>query len=207
MWDDLINYFGGLWNGITGNNPTALGNPASTVNVVSKTANGFTPINPTDIAPLLANNQYTSMLSPQAMANYMNANKLSIANLNNSLSTVDGSKALASLIQNQNSMMRPNAWSFEGAFGNNNYAGWAGTAVQGLTALGNLYLGYKGLKQNEKALNENIALQRANYRNTARALNNQYRDQMSGRGYNGQSAEAARALGRDYERRKVQETY
>nr|QTZ82744.1 MAG: hypothetical protein [Enquatrovirus sp.] len=207
MWDDLINYLGGLWNGVTGNNPTALGNPASTVNVVPKTVNGFTPINPTDIAPLLANNQYTSMLSPQAMANYMNANKLSIANLNNSLSTVDGSKALASLIQNQNSMMRPNAWSFEGAFGNNNYAGWAGTAIQGLSALGNLYLGYKGLKQNEKALNENIALQRANYRNTARALNNQYRDVMSGRGYNGQSAEAARALGRDYARRKVAETY
>lgn len=207
MWDQFINYLGGLWNGITGNNPTALGNPASTVNVVSPTVNGFTPVNPTDIAPLLANNQYTSMLSPQAMADYMNANKLSIANLNNSLSTVDGSKALASLIQNQSAMTRPDAWSFEGAFGNKNYAGWAGTAIQGLSALGNLYLGYKGLKQNEKALNENIALQRANYRNTARALNNQYRDQMSGRGYNGQSAEAARALGRNYERRKVQETY
>lgn len=207
MWDPYTNYLGGLWNGITGNNPTALGNPASTVNVVSPTVNGFTPVNPTDIAPLLANNQYTSMLSPQAMADYMNANKLNVANLNSSLSTADGAKALSGLVQNQSAMTRPDAWSFEGAFGNKNYAGWAGTAIQGLSALGNLYLGHKGLEQNKKAINENIALQRANYRNQAKAMNNQYRDQMSGRGYNGQSADSARALGRTYDSRKVSETY
>lgn len=38
-------------------------------------------------------------------------------------------------------------------------------------------------------------------------LNNQYRDQLSGRGYNGMPAEATRALGRDYDNRKVSETY
>lgn len=207
MWDTYTNYLGGLWNGITGNNPTALGNPANTIGVASPVVNGFTPVNPTDIAPILANNQYTSMLSPQAMADYMNANKFTMANLNNSLSTADGAKALSGLVQNQSSMARPDAWSFEGAFGNKNYAGWAGTTIQGLSALGNLYLGYKGLNQNEKKINEDIALQRANYRNQAKAINNQYRDQMSGRGYNGQSAESARALGRTYDNRKVSETY
>lgn len=207
MWDTFTNYLGGLWNGITGNNPTALGNPASTVNVVSPTVNGFTPVNPADIAPLLANNQYTSMLSPQAMADYMNANKLTVANLNSSLSTAEGAKALSGLVQNQSAMTRPGAWTMEGAFGNKNYAGWAGSAIQGLSALGNLYLGYQGLKQSKKALNEQIALQRANYRNQAKAMNNQYRDQMSGRGYNGMSSSAMSALGRQYDNRKVSETY
>ena len=207
MWDTYTNYLGGLWNGITGNNPTALGNPANTIRVASPVVNGFTPVNPTDIAPILANNQYTSMLSPQAMADYMNANKFTMANLNTSLSTADGAKALSGLVQNQSSMARPDVWSSEGAFGNKNYAGWADTSIQGLSALGNLYLGYKGLNQNEKKINEDIALQRANYRNQAKAINNQYRDRMSGRGYNGQSAESARALGRAYDNRKVSETY
>lgn len=80
---------------------------------------------------------------------------------------------------------------------------WYCGHIQGLTALGNLYLSYKGLKEAKRVNNENIALQRANYRNSARALNNQYRDQLSGRGYNGMSAEATRALGCDYDNRKV----
>ena len=104
---------------------------------------------------------------------------------------------------------RPDFWSLEGAFGSNtgNYAGWANSAISGVTALGNLYYGYQGLKLAKKELAERTALQRANYRNSARAMNSAYRDQASGRGYNGMSQEAKSALGQQYANRKVSETY
>lgn len=104
---------------------------------------------------------------------------------------------------------RPDFWSLEGAFGSKtgNYAGWANSAISGLTALGNLYFGYQGLKLAKKELAERTALQRANYRNSARAMNSAYRDQASGRGYNGMSQEAKSALGQQYANRKVSETY
>ena len=104
---------------------------------------------------------------------------------------------------------RPDFWSLEGAFGSNtgNYAGWANSAISGLTALGNMYFGYQGLKLAKKELAERTALQRANYRNSARAMNSAYRDQASGRGYNGMSQESKSALGQQYANRKVSETY
>ena len=103
----------------------------------------------------------------------------------------------------------PDFWSLEGAFGSKtgNYAGWANSAVSGLTALGNLYFGYQGMKLAKKELAERTALQQANYRNSARAMNSAYRDQASGRGYNGMSQEAKSALGQQYANRKVSETY
>ena len=103
----------------------------------------------------------------------------------------------------------PDFWSLEGALGSNtgNYAGWANSAISGLTALGNLYFGYQGLKLAKKEHAERTALQRANYRNSARAMNSAYRDQASGRGYNGMSQEAKSALGQQYANRKVSETY
>ena len=103
----------------------------------------------------------------------------------------------------------PDFWSLEGAFGSKtgNYAGWANSAVSGLTALGNMYFGYQGLKLAKKELAERTALQKANYRNSARAMNSAYRDQASGRGYNGMSQEAKSALGQQYANRKVSETY
>lgn len=103
----------------------------------------------------------------------------------------------------------PDFWSLEGAFGSKtgNYAGWANSAISGLTALGNMYFGYQGLKLAKKELAERTALQRANYRNSARAMNSAYRDQASGRGYNGMSQEAKSALGKQYANREVSETY
>lgn len=103
----------------------------------------------------------------------------------------------------------PDFWSLEGALGSNtgNYAGWANSAISGLTALGNLYFGYQGLKLAKKEHAERTALQRANYRNSARAMNSAYRDQASGRGYNGMNQEAKSALGQQYANRKVSETY
>ena len=104
---------------------------------------------------------------------------------------------------------RPDAWSLEGAFGsaNGNYSGWANSAISGVTALGNLYMGYQGLKLAKKELAERTALQRANFKNQSRTMNAQYRDQASGRGYNGMNQEAKTALGQQYANRKVSETY
>lgn len=103
----------------------------------------------------------------------------------------------------------PDFWSLEGALGSKtgNYAGWANSAISGLTALGNMYFGYQGLKLAKKELAERTALQRANYRNSARAMNSAYRDQASGRGYNGMNQEAKSALGKQYANREVSETY
>lgn len=104
---------------------------------------------------------------------------------------------------------RPEFWSMEGALGstNGNYSGWLGSAINGATALGNLYFGYQGLKLAKKELAERTALQRANFRNQARAMNSAYRDQASGRGYNGMNQEAKSALGQQYANRRVSETY
>lgn len=63
------------------------------------------------------------------------------------------------------------------------------------------------MKTQKQGLAEQTALARANFKNTARGLNTQYRDQMSGRGYNGMSRESAGALGQTYRDRRLNETY
>lgn len=196
---NIQDYFYNLGNAVIGNTPTALGNPQSTVNSLPVNANVFTPLTAQQIQPLLNNSNILATRDINSIVNYANTNRIGLDALTKQFSTVDGQKAFASLLDNQinnrNILTNNNTWN------------GIGTAIQGLTALGNLYLGYKGLKEAKRVNNENIALQRANYRNSARALNNQYRDQLSGRGYNGMSAEATRALGREYDNRKVNETY
>lgn len=79
--------------------------------------------------------------------------------------------------------------------------------IQGINALANIYFGYKQYKLAKQNQEENLRLQRANYRNQARHMNQQYRDKMAGRGTTVQSASANRALGRMYANRKLDETY
>lgn len=81
------------------------------------------------------------------------------------------------------------------------------TGIGAATSLANLYYGFKQNKLAEKQLEENLALQRANYRNQARAMNAQYRDQMSGRGTTVMSGSSKRKLGEMYANRRVSETY
>ena len=81
------------------------------------------------------------------------------------------------------------------------------SGIGAATSLANLYYGFKQQKLAEKNLNETLALQRANYRNQARAMNAQYRDQMSGRGTTVMSGSAKRKLGEMYANRRVSETY
>ena len=75
------------------------------------------------------------------------------------------------------------------------------------TSLANLYMGFKQQRLAKQQMKETLALQRANYRNTAKAMNAQYRDQMSGRGTTVMSGAAKRQLGQMYANRKVAEDY
>ena len=81
------------------------------------------------------------------------------------------------------------------------------TGIGAATSLANLYYGFKQHKLAERNLNETLALQRANYRNQAKAMNAQYRDQMSGRGTTVMSGSSKRKLGEMYANRRVSETY
>lgn len=81
------------------------------------------------------------------------------------------------------------------------------TGMGAITSLANLYYGFKQQKLAERNLDETLALQRANYRNQARAMNAQYRDQMSGRGTTVMSGSSKRKLGEMYANRRVSETY
>ena len=171
---------------------TALGN-----NMVSNPTYGTYAFNPVQ-------NASVSTMAQTGLGNQMQqANQMALAQT-----------GLGNQMQQANRMalarnVRPDFWSLEGAFGSTtgNYTGWANSAISGLTALGNMYFGYQGLKLAKKELAERTALQRANYRNSARAMNSAYRDQASGRGYNGMSQEATSALGQQYANRKVSETY
>ena len=81
------------------------------------------------------------------------------------------------------------------------------TGMGAISSLANIYLGFKQQKLAKQNQREALALQRANYRNQAKAMNSQYRDQMSGRGTSVMSRGARESLGREYANRKVNESY
>lgn len=106
----------------------------------------------------------------------------------------------------------PNFNSNLDTFGNKVFAGgtglnWLGGVAQIGLGIWNAYNQGKQLKLAKQAFEEQKALQRANYRNQARAYNNNLRNQQSGRGYVGMSGSAARVLGQEYDARKANETY
>lgn len=80
-------------------------------------------------------------------------------------------------------------------------------ALQGVGTLWGMYQGNKQMKMAQQQFQEQKALNHANFRNQAKTLNAQYRDQMSGRGYVGMSSSAKQALGDEFRRRKVEEDY
>lgn len=80
-------------------------------------------------------------------------------------------------------------------------------ALQGVGTAWGIYQGDKQMKLAQQQFQEQKALNHANFRNQAKTLNAQYRDQMSGRGYVGMSSSAKQALGDEFRRRKVEEDY
>ena len=97
-------------------------------------------------------------------------------------------------------------------YGNTTYGGatalqWGQMGLGALTGLYGMYQGNKQLKLSQQNFEEQKALNRANYKNQARAFNNTLRNQQSGRGYIGMSGAAKRSLGQEYNARKAEETY
>lgn len=97
----------------------------------------FTPLTAQQIQPLLSNSSILAGRDINSIVNYAN-NRIGLDALTRQFSTVDGQKVFANLLDNQinnrNILTNSNTWN------------GIGTAIQGLTALGNLYLGYKGLR-------------------------------------------------------------
>ena len=84
---------------------------------------------------------------------------------------------------------------------------WLGFGAQMGMGLWGAYQQHKQLKLAQQAFEEQKALQRANFKMQAKSYNNSLRNQQSGRGYVGMSADAVRTLGQEYNNRKADETY
>lgn len=97
----------------------------------------------------------------------------------------------------------------QNALNNNTTTGfqWGQLALAGLNSIWSIYSGNKQLKMAERQLNEMTALNRANFKNTAKAYNANLRDRASGRGTAVMGSKSKQALGRYYDNRKVEETY
>lgn len=78
-----------------------------------------------------------------------------------------------------------------------------GAGIQGF----NMYQQHKANKLAKQQFEEMKALNRANYRNSAKAFNNSLRNQQSGRSFGGMDGMAKSQLGREYNARKVEENY
>ena len=81
------------------------------------------------------------------------------------------------------------------------------TGVGVISSLGNLYAGWKQFKFAKEQYEEKQRLDRANFKNTAKAMNSQYRDQMSGRGSAVMSRQSQATHAQSYKNKKVDETF
>lgn len=116
----------------------------------------------------------------------------------------NGAQNMAQLTQlrdNIQTQFNNGQWTTKDTFGA------IGAGINAVTNLYGMYNAHQQLKLGKQALAEQTALNRANFRNTAKTLNSQYRDQASGRGYVGMDRQARSALGRLYKDRKLEETY
>lgn len=93
-----------------------------------------------------------------------------------------------------------------GDFNLDSVGGITGALGIGLNAF-NAYNAYKANKLAQQIEREKLALQRANFAQTANALNTKYRDQMSGRGYVSMDSQAKQDLGQEYQSRKLATSY
>lgn len=84
---------------------------------------------------------------------------------------------------------------------------WANFGLSAVSNLYGMYQSHKNYKLNKANFEEQKALNRANYMNQAKAFNNTLRNQQSGRSFEGMSGASTRALGREYNTRKANETY
>lgn len=190
---------------------SALGNPTVTdTSLWGKTKNlfGFNNqvANYDGIRESLANTRFGSMSNEQLQ--YM---------LDNNIISFDGNGNLTNFAKDKTGAF--NAGQLDNSattgltgFNNNKWTtqdtfGAVGLGINAITGLYGIYNANKQLKLAKQAFAEQTALNRANFKNQAKTLNSQYRDQMSGRGHVGMSSAGRTALGREYTKRKVEETY
>ena len=88
-----------------------------------------------------------------------------------------------------------------------NVLGAAQAGVGVLSGLLGAYQSYKQTKEASKALQEQNRLNRANFRNTAKAYNSNLRNQVSGSGLSVNDSASLEKLGSIYRSQRVQEDY
>lgn len=190
---------------------SALGNPTVTdTSLWGKTKNLFGFNNQVSnydgIRQSLAGTQFSSMSNDQLQ--YMIDNNIlsfdSSGNLTNFAKDKNGGFNVGQLDTAATTGLtgfNNNRWTTQDTFGA------IGTGINAVTGLYGMYNAQKQLGLAKQAFAEQTALNRANFKNQAKTLNSQYRDQMSGRGHIGMSSEGRTALGRAYAKRKLEESY
>lgn len=88
-----------------------------------------------------------------------------------------------------------------------NVMGVAQAGIGVLSGLFNAYQSYKQTKEASKALQEQNRLNRANFRNTAKAYNSNLRNQISGSGLSVMDSASLAKLGNSYRSQLVKEDY
>lgn len=182
-------------NTIIGADLSAFRTPTETTNWFGKTTQGINYDHLGAFNSLNQNpefNNYFRTLSPQQQSWIQN----NAATLNTqNLETINAQMNSALTTQANN------AWT------NYDILGGVQAGIGAIVGLSNLWSGYKQTKLLKESLEEQKALNRANFMNQAKQLNNAYRDQASGRGTTVMSDSARRSIGDDARKRFVRESY
>ena len=182
-------------NTIIGTDLSAFRTPTETTNWFGKTTQGFNYDHLGAFNSLNQNpefNNYFRTLSPQQQSwiqnNAATLNTQNLETLNAQMNSALSSQA-------------NNAWT------NSDILGGVQAGIGAVVGLGNLWSGYQQTKLMKANFEEQKALNRANFTNQAKQINNAYRDQASGRGTTVMSDSARHSLGDNARKRFVRESY
>lgn len=182
-------------NTIIGTDLSSFRTPTKTTNWFGKTTQGFKYDHLGAFNSLNQNpefNNYFRTLSPQQQS-WIQDNTATLNTQNLETIHAQMSSALAAQANN--------AWT------KSNILGGVQAATGAIVGLGNLWSGYHQTKLMEANVEEQKALNRANFTNQAKQINNAYRDQASGRGTTVMSDSARHSLGDNARKRFVRESY
>ena len=182
-------------NTIIGTDLSSFRTPTETTNWFGKTTQGFNYDHLGAFNSLNQNpefNNYFRTLSPQQQSwiqnNAATLNTQNLETLNAQMNSALSSQA-------------NNAWT------KSDILGGVQAGIGAIVGLGNLWSGYQQTKLMKANFEEQKALNRANFTNQAKQINNAYRDQASGRGTTVMSDSARQSLGDNARKRFVSESY
>ena len=182
-------------NTIIGTDLSSFRTPTETTNWFGKTTQGFNYDHLGAFNSLNQNpefNNYFRTLSPQQQ-NWIQNNAATLNTQNLETLNAQMNSALSSQANN--------AWT------NSDILGGVQAGIGAVVGLGNLWSGYQQTKLMKANFEEQKALNRANFTNQAKQINNAYRDQASGRGTTVMSDSARQSLGDNARKRFVSESY